>query len=131
MPDAEKKGISSLSAEDRAEFLKVCGLLPKMTVETKVFVEEEDEDDESDNNKSNNNNNSNSNVTTLANVGNNRTEIKGDQIFEQDLVTLRVIITRENLPDQKSATASAVYAPHFPTTVYENLWIVLLGKSAT
>ena len=54
---------------------------------------------------------------------------KGDQIFEQDLVTLKVTLTRENLTDTKTgATAPPVYAPYFPKTIYENFWLILTDK---
>lgn len=52
---------------------------------------------------------------------------KGDQIFEQDLVTLRITLTRENLPE-KTTSSPPVHAPYFPRTVYESWWLILTDK---
>ena len=56
---------------------------------------------------------------------------KGDQIFEQDLVTLRLTMTRENVTEgtkKKKATAPPVHAPLFPKTIRESWWLILTDK---
>ncbi|KAJ1437648.1 DnaJ-like/ Sec63 translocase subunit [Ochromonadaceae sp. CCMP2298] len=55
-------------------------------------------------------------------------EVSGDEVYEQDLVTLRVTFTRENVSEGKRA--APVYAPYFPKTVRENWWVVLTDKGA-
>lgn len=122
VPDEEKKGLTGLTAEQRAEVLRVCNILPHLKVETKLFVEEEEldfladsgdapaaatEDCDEDTDKAN--------------------AVTGDQIYEQDLVTLRITLTRQNVSE--GATAPPVYAPFFPKTVRENWWIVLTDKA--
>lgn len=124
LSDEEKrKFVSHLSSEDQEEFVKASNLFPRLKIESKLYVEEEDEEEEGANNNNNENNNN---------------QVKGDQIFEQDLVTLKLTLTRENLPipdklkhlkdPNKSITTSPVYAPHFPGTIYENWWVVVTDK---
>ena len=62
---------------------------------------------------------------------------RGHEIYEQDLVTLRITLTRMNLPETsvngkkaKRVVANPVYAPYFPNTTYENWWFVLTDKTA-
>jgi translocation protein SEC63 len=113
LSDAEKKkGIENLSSEQQKEFLTVSALFPRLKIETKLFVEEDEPEEEGPGNEPTNN------PTAV---------VRGDQIFEQDLVTLKVTLTRENLSD--GASNSPVFAPHFPATVYENWWVVLTDKS--
>jgi translocation protein SEC63 len=124
LSDSEKKSRieSSISKEEeKKEFLSVCSLFPRLKIETKLFVEEEEEEEEED--EPNNHNHDHDHHQ------NNNTAVKGDQIFEQDLVTLRIILTRENLPDTKNSVAAPVYAPFFPATLYENWWVVVADKS--
>lgn len=106
LPDNEKKGLESLSADQRRELLSVCSLIPQLTVQTRLFVEEDD-DEEGD-----------------------RPEgaVRGDQIFEQDFVTLKVTLTRDQLPSS-AKTAAPVFAPFFPATLQENWWIVVSDRT--
>lgn len=118
LPDADKKGLDRLNDEQKQEVLRVCNIIPHLRVTTALFVEEEEKDflegledalppvDD----------------TASAATG----SIRGDQIFEQDLVTLRITMVRENVTQGDSA--HPVYAPHFPKTVRESWWIVLSDK---
>jgi len=118
LPDADKKGMDRLNDEQKQEVLRVCNIIPHLRVTTALFVEEEEKDflegledalppvDD----------------TASAATG----SIRGDQIFEQDLVTLRITMVRENVTQGDSA--HPVYAPHFPKTVRESWWIVLSDK---
>lgn len=102
-------------AEERSEVMKAIALLPQMKVETKLFVEEDEEEEEEEEN------NNAAVKATAAGV-----EIKGDQIYEGDLVTLRVTLTRNNVKEGESL--APVHAPHFPVTVFENWWFLLTDR---
>lgn len=116
VPDEEKKGLSTLTADQRAEVLRVCSIMPHLKVETKLFVEEEETDFLAD-----------SGDAPVESDADKPAAVSGDQIYEQDLVTLRITLTRENVTE--GATAPPVYAPYFPKTVRENWWIVLTDKN--
>jgi translocation protein SEC63 len=49
-----------------------------------------------------------------------------EDVYEQDLVTLRVTFTRENLTE--GTKVAPVYAPKFPKAFYENWWLILSDK---
>lgn len=102
LPDCDKKGLELLSFEQRGDVLKACQILPCMKVDTKLFVEEPEhlEDQIIDEN--------------------------ADKIFEQDLVTLRVVMTRQNTLEHQDVPP--VYAPHFPKTLREAWWLILADK---
>ena len=61
-------------------------------------------------------------------------QVDGKEIYEQDLVTLRINFTRLNLPENKkkggdaAARAAPVHAPFFPKTLRESWWVVLTDK---
>ena len=117
-PDEEKKGLTNLNEEQRAEVSRVCTLLPRLKIETKLFVEEEEQDFLAD-------------VEEDAPASTGKAvhvveTVSGDNIYEQDLVTLRITLTRENVSE--GAKAPAVYAPHFPKTLREAWWVVLTDK---
>lgn len=109
LPNASKKGLENLKVDDREEALKACGLITNMNIETKMFVEEEENDEDDA-------------VATNADAS----AISGDKIFENDLVTIRITFTRENVTDGKNAYP--VHAPSFPTTILENWWVLLTDK---
>ena len=44
MEDGEKKGMANFSATQKEDVLKTCSLIPDLTVETKVFVEDDEDD---------------------------------------------------------------------------------------
>jgi len=133
IPDAEKKGLGSLSDEQKAEVLRVCTLIPQLKVEVKLFVEEEDsnfrDDDEEEEEqeaaagKEEGNGDDNSKATAVVAKQADKPEISGDAIYEQDLVTMRLTLTRENI--SAGQQAPPVYAPLFPRTLRESWWIVL------
>eukprot|EP00607_Mallomonas_marina_P005917 CAMPEP_0182426744 /NCGR_PEP_ID=MMETSP1167-20130531/13269_1 /TAXON_ID=2988 /ORGANISM="Mallomonas Sp, Strain CCMP3275" /LENGTH=395 /DNA_ID=CAMNT_0024608411 /DNA_START=332 /DNA_END=1519 /DNA_ORIENTATION=- len=121
--DAEKKGLAKFSEEQKQDVFNACQLLPRIKVEWKMFVEEDDdtesvqgvEEDE----------------TALPTVSEKKTsdaipEISGDTIYEKDLVTLRVTITRENVTE--GGSTPPVYAPYFPRPLREAWWIILTEK---
>lgn len=132
IPDTEKKGLESFTAEQKLEILKVSSLISKIKVETKLYVEEEekyedDEDeDEEDKEKKKDKDVVGNEAINDNSIGTETVEPKGDQIFEQDLVTLKVTVTRENLEENQKA--GPVYAPNFPSTVFETMWVVLTDK---
>mmetsp|Transcript_4087 Transcript_4087/g.11836 ORF Transcript_4087/g.11836 Transcript_4087/m.11836 type:complete len:638 (+) Transcript_4087:53-1966(+) len=92
VPDNDKKGMKNFSDEQKADVKKYLEILPDISVETKVFVDD-DED---------------------------------DKVYEGDLCTVRVTITRNNLKEGEKA--GLVHAPHFPYPKQEAWWIILGTK---
>mmetsp|Transcript_20035 Transcript_20035/g.18189 ORF Transcript_20035/g.18189 Transcript_20035/m.18189 type:complete len:635 (+) Transcript_20035:62-1966(+) len=97
--DDDKKGLSTLSPEQRADVIAAAKIFPNITVDVKLFVEEDDEDTRDE---------------RLP---------PGDKIYEQDLVTLRVVITHHNV--LSSSTVPLVHAPRFPKVFQEGWWLIL------
>jgi translocation protein SEC63 len=106
VPDAEKKGLASFTDAQREEVLQSCALLPRIKVETRVFVEEEEEGE--------------------AEEGDAGKRVKGDDIFEGDIITIRVTITRENVAE--GDVAPPVFAPRFPRVLREKWWVILSDR---
>jgi translocation protein SEC63 len=92
VPDDQKKGMVHFTDAQKKDVSAFLQMLPDITVETKVFVDD-DED---------------------------------DKVYEGDLCTVRVTITRNNLV--KGQTAGLVHAPHFPFPKQEAWWIILGTK---
>lgn len=115
-PAEREKAIKAAvaNADEREEVMKAIDLMPNLKVETALFVEEDEEEDD----------NAAPVVLPKTHSG---VEIKGDQIYEGDLVTLRVTLTRQNVSEGKEV--SPVHAPHYPATVYENWWFMLTDKA--
>ncbi|KAL3944725.1 MAG: hypothetical protein SGBAC_001196 [Bacillariaceae sp.] len=89
VPDDQKKGMANFTAEQKDDVSKYLKMLPDISVETKVFVDD-DED---------------------------------DKVYEGDLCTIRVIITRNNL--EKGEKAGLIHAPRFPYPKQEAWWIIM------
>lgn len=114
IPDDDKPGLKELTAEQKADILQVCSILPNVSVDVKLFVEEDepmDDDDEAE---------------AVANLDAPTNTVSGDKIFESDLVTVRVTLTRNNVSE--GASAPSVHAPFFPKATKENWWVVLTDK---
>jgi len=92
VPDEHKKGMANFTEEQKEDVKTYLKMLPDITVETKVFVDD-DED---------------------------------DKVYEGDLCTVRVTITRNNL--EKGEKAGLIHAPHFPFPKKEAWWIALGTK---
>merc|ERR1719276_216254 len=43
-PDEEKKGLKEMSPEKKKDVLKCCKLIPDITVESKIFVDDDEDD---------------------------------------------------------------------------------------
>lgn len=84
-----KKGLADFSDAQKEDIFKTCKLLPDVTIESKVFVDD-DED---------------------------------DKVYEGDLCTVLVTITRNNLEDGEKA--GLVHAPRFPFPKREAWWVAL------
>lgn len=113
-PDGEKKGISNLSSEQQKDIFNACKIIPHLKIETTLFVEEEEPDLDED--------------ATAPNQANNQNEVRGDTIYEQDLVTLRVTLTKKNVAE--GAESPPVHAPYFPKSLKEAWWLILTDKGS-
>mmetsp|Transcript_18895 Transcript_18895/g.42083 ORF Transcript_18895/g.42083 Transcript_18895/m.42083 type:complete len:660 (-) Transcript_18895:109-2088(-) len=130
VPDEEKTGLSELTEDQKEEVLRVCSIMPNLKVELKLFVEEEETnfmDEEEEEEKKEKVLKEGEEEEEKEKVAP-QPEVSGDEVYEQDLVTLRVTFTRENVSEGKRA--APVYAPYFPKTVRENWWVVLTDKGA-
>mmetsp|Transcript_35119 Transcript_35119/g.104837 ORF Transcript_35119/g.104837 Transcript_35119/m.104837 type:complete len:645 (-) Transcript_35119:249-2183(-) len=87
--DEEKKGLADFSDQQKRDVLECCRILPDLSVETKVFVDD-DED---------------------------------AKVYEGDLCTVRVTLTRNNLKEGEKA--GLVHAPCFPFPKQEAWWVIL------
>ena len=118
VPDIDKKGLSKLTDRQKKDVYEACKIIPCMKMVTTLFVEEEETDfyeGEDD-----------APAPVPA-----PDAPKGNQIFEQDLVTLRLTMTRENVAEgtkKKKAYAPPVHAPYFPKTIRESWWLILTDK---
>mmetsp|Transcript_21949 Transcript_21949/g.62522 ORF Transcript_21949/g.62522 Transcript_21949/m.62522 type:complete len:445 (-) Transcript_21949:68-1402(-) len=92
IPDDQKKGMATFTDEQKKDVFNYLKMLPDITVESKVFVDD-DED---------------------------------DKVYEGDLCTIRVTITRNNLKEGEKA--GLVHAPLFPYPKQEAWWIMLGTK---
>ncbi|KAL7541766.1 hypothetical protein ACHAXR_012154 [Thalassiosira sp. AJA248-18] len=92
IPNETKKGLKDFSTEQKEDVFKCCELLPNITVETEVGVDD-DED---------------------------------PKVYEGDLCTVSVKLTRNNLEDGEKA--SLVHAPRFPFPRREAWWVALGTK---
>jgi len=120
------------------ELVEVCELFPRLEIAMKLFVEEEEEenedgDKEDNKDKKKEEKKAEAEETATAVVGadiNSKPAAapKGDCIYEQDLVTLRLTLTRSQLPETSKKIAP-VHAPLFPSTLFEGWWVLLLDKS--
>jgi translocation protein SEC63 len=121
--EQEKAIRAALSNADMiAEVLDAVKIMPHVKLTVKLFVEEEDEDDNEDDEEGVHNPDNQQVLTTTTTTGR---EIKGDQIYEGDLVTLRVTLDRNH---QQGTAPTAVHAPFFPRTLYDNWWVLLTDK---
>ena len=144
--DEEKKGLNDLDEDKKNDVLIVCNeIFPRLDVTYKLFVEDEEEetfgddyeeytgiapfkedDDDGDENESTAVVKTKGNMAKYNAAKEAREAISGDSIYEGDLVTLRIKINRENVPEGEEAPF--VHAPNFPRPVKEFWWAVLTDK---
>ena len=121
--------------EQKKDVFSACKLIPHLKVDINLFVEEEEKDnffddaDDSEEKKEDEVAQSNSSAKSKKtysynpNISKNNEVIRGDDVYENDLITIRVTLTRENVEDGKNA--SPVHAPHFPRALSEAWWVIL------
>ena len=116
-PDDEKKGLSALTTEERQDVLSTCTIIPYRKTKIDLYVEDEDSnvDDDSDD--------EGMKPITAGNVS-------GKDIYEGDLVTIRLSIERPNVkaPTGKAPKRATALAPKFPAAVHEKMWVILTNK---
>jgi len=137
-PEQEKKGINKLTAEQRADLLKTCALIPQRELALELYVEaeeEEESDDEGDEAAANGEKKKMKGSVELTNKSKQAevVAISGKDIYESDLITIRLTMTRKNTPAPKKGALSRTdpaLAPRFPAVIRENLWVILANKVA-
>jgi hypothetical protein len=129
---------SGLTAEAVADVLQAARVLPELKVHARLFVEDEGEtaagggffDDDKPASASEAAAPHPSEVAVIpAEAGAGSAELEvAEKVFEGDLVTLRVKLTRLNVT--AGAAAGPAHAPRFPKTVYESWWVILTDRVA-
>lgn len=121
LPDSDKKGVASFNEEQKQEIYQTCKLFPKLAIEIKVFVEDEEDTNSSlgDEDSGGSNKVNDDFAATVE-------DVSGDKIFENDIVTVRVILTRTNLSVDEDC--GPVYSPRFPKVVKEGWWLLLSDR---
>ena len=128
---------SALQVQDKnvmEGIASTCNVIPHMKVDYKLFVEDEENDNFYDDNeelgevdagpsKKGSGRSYDPNISKKGEV------IKGDSIYEGDLVTLRVTMNRENVTE--GSKAPMVHAPFFPRAISEVWWLILTDTSSS
>eukprot|EP00602_Paraphysomonas_sp_CaronLab_P011137 CAMPEP_0185040402 /NCGR_PEP_ID=MMETSP1103-20130426/38433_1 /TAXON_ID=36769 /ORGANISM="Paraphysomonas bandaiensis, Strain Caron Lab Isolate" /LENGTH=583 /DNA_ID=CAMNT_0027579695 /DNA_START=292 /DNA_END=2043 /DNA_ORIENTATION=+ len=127
LPDEEKRGLAKVSDEERNDILVACNeIIPRLSVNYKLFVEEDEEEEEAPEEVNEDESNEDESLLKYKSVAAAAAAISGERIYEKDVVTLRVILTRENVPEGE--VAPPVHAPYFPRPLRETWWVVLTDK---
>jgi translocation protein SEC63 len=111
----DRKGLSELSPAHVEDVTRACDLFPHLEASYDLYVEEEEGDffDDED-------------VTPAAGAEAVQGAVRGEEIYENDLVTLRVKLLRQNVAEGEHAPP--VHAPLFPATIREGWWLILTDK---
>lgn len=127
LPSGSRK-IKGLSDAEMSDVEIACGILPNVTVTYKLFVEEDEEEEgDASSSSSSSSSNSSSSSSSASSSSSSANSISGTDVYEHDLVTIRVTITRENVTNNK---APSVHAPYFPKKMNESWWFILTDKPA-
>eukprot|EP00605_Chrysophyceae_sp_TOSAG23-4_P001281 GSChrysophyteH1.ASY1.ANO1.1392.1 assembled CDS len=105
-PDEDKRGLGQLTAEQRKDVITACSILPCRKTKVELYVEDNEDTSEGD-------------------------SISGKDIYEGDLVTIRLSIERvnERAPEEaKEAEPIVALAPFFPLVTREKMWVILTNK---
>jgi len=131
-PLNDKNLLKNFSDEKIKDITNACQVIPHIKVTVKLFVEEEEKEDfyleEEETSESSPAKPKKQFVTYNPNISKNGTVISGDSIYENDLVTLKVKLTRENVTEK--GKAALVHAPLFPKAVIESWWLILTDSDA-
>ena len=124
--DDKSKALAAakFSTKEQSDINDACKVITNMQIETKLFVEENDEEFEDipdDEEKS-------EIPPEIAAIKAKEAEISGDDIYENDLVTLRVTLTRANVLEGDQAPP--VHAVHMPKPLRESWWVILTDPTA-
>jgi translocation protein SEC63 len=109
-PNDEKKGLEKLTSEQKEDVFATCSIIPCRKTTIDLYVEDEDDEDEDDDDIS---------------KGNDKNKVSGTDIYEGDLVTVRVSIKTSNFEAKKNAPA---LTPKFPDTTHEYIYIILTNQ---
>lgn len=142
----DKKGLRDLSEEAQSDVLEVCRLLPRLRIEAEVVVEgEEDSELELDaegkavrNERKGKSEDEGAEAAGGEGEGDEGSDTEPSEaparrvaaerlIGDSDICTLRIRITRENVPE--GGEAPAVHAPHYPVEKRETLYLLHVDKS--
>lgn len=120
IPDEEKKGLANMTEEQKHDVLVACNeIIPRLKVEWKLYVEEDDDDldgppeEKRDETVSiiNNQPLDKNALEKYKQLSQARSAISGEKIYENDLISLRITITRENVPEVRIHLLLSLFDP--------------------
>lgn len=135
-PKSSLSKLKDLTPEQVKDIEAACRVIPHVKIEERLYVEEEDEDEgfyekqaETEVTKAATTSKKNSSYNYNPNKSKSGKDIKGGDIYEGDVVTLKVTLSRENITE--SERCSPVHAPFYPRVLNEVWWLLLTEPSGS